>query len=99
MDGNRYGEVDKSLVTKQDAALFNVDEAQIVQIIKSYTGAETADVTRETKLTDIRDCDSLDVVQIVIDCEDRFDIDIPDDDAESIVTVGDLFAIVAKHRK
>lgn len=94
----RYGEDTKSAITKQDAALFNTDEAQIAQIVHGYTGWPVEKMKRETPMLEIQNCDSLDVVEIIMECEERFDITIPDDDAEGIKTLGELFAVVAKHR-
>lgn len=98
-DASRYGEVDKNGVTNQDAALFNAQEAEIVGIIQSYTGTNADGITRETKLSSIRNCDSLDVVQIVMDCEEHFAIEISDATVENICTLGDLFAAVADKKK
>lgn len=96
--GAAYGELDKNGVTNMDAALFNTQEAEVAGVVKSAIGFPVEDMKRDTAFGDMHNCDSLDVVQIIMDCEEHFDISISDEEAEKIVTLGDLFAVVAKHK-
>lgn len=95
MDGNRYGEIDKSLVTKQESALFNERELRILSHVKEHTGVAIEKLTRHTQMhgPEIQ-CDSLDVVEIVMAIEDDFHIEIADSEADAVATIADLFALV-----
>lgn len=62
---------------------------KLQQIIAEVLGVEPEEITMETTFVDDLGADSLDIFQIVMGIEDNFDITIPDDAAESIVTVGD----------
>ena len=58
-------------------------------IIKDVLNIDKEKITPETTFVDDLGADSLDVFQIIMGIEDEFDIQIPDDAAESIVTVND----------
>ena len=50
---------------------------------------DASDITMETTFVDDLGADSLDIFQIIMGIEEEFDIEIDNDDAEKIVTVGD----------
>ena len=58
-------------------------------IIADVLNVDASDITMETTFVDDLGADSLDIFQIIMGIEDEFDIQIPDDAAESIVTVND----------
>ena len=58
-------------------------------IIEQLGVADTA-VTTEASFIDDLGADSLDIVELIMALEEEFDIEIPDTDAEKIVTVGDV---------
>lgn len=58
-------------------------------IIAEVLNVETEDVTMSTTFVDDLGADSLDIFQIIMGIEEEFDIEIPQEAAESIVTVGD----------
>ena len=58
-------------------------------IIAEVLNVDTEDITMATTFVDDLGADSLDIFQIIMGIEDEFDIQIPDDAAESIVTVND----------
>ena len=58
-------------------------------IVVEQLGISPEDVTPEAKFVDDLDADSLDTVELVMAFEEAFDIEIPDDDAEKVVTVQD----------
>ena len=58
-------------------------------IVEQLGVAETA-VTADASFIDDLGADSLDVFQIIMGLEEEFDIEIPNEDAEKIVTVGDV---------
>lgn len=62
---------------------------KIRAIIASVMGCKEADITMDTTFKDDLGADSLDVFSIVMEIEDAFDIEIQNEDAEKIVTVGD----------
>ena len=58
-------------------------------IISEVLNVETGDITMETTFVEDLGADSLDIFQIVMGIEESFDIEIPTEAAEQIVTVGD----------
>ena len=58
-------------------------------IVEQLGVAETA-VTMEASFIDDLGADSLDIVELIMALEEEFDIEIPDSDAEKVVTVGDV---------
>jgi len=63
---------------------------KIKSIIVDQLDADEADVTMEANIQDDLGADSLDVVDLVMNIEEDFDIEIPDEDVENIKTVGDI---------
>lgn len=57
-------------------------------IVAEQLGVETDELALETSFDDLN-ADSLDVVELIMALEEEFDIEIPDEDAEKIKTVGD----------
>ena len=62
---------------------------KIKAIIAEVLNVDENESTRETTFTDDLGADSLDVFQIIMGLEEEFDIEIANEDAEKIVTVGD----------
>ncbi|MCQ2979010.1 MAG: acyl carrier protein [Clostridia bacterium] len=62
---------------------------KLTQILVEQLGVDESEVTPESNFIDDLGADSLDVFQIVIAIEEQFDIEISDQDAEEIKTVGD----------
>ena len=62
---------------------------KIQKIIADVLNIEPEKITMESAFVDDLNADSLDVLQIVMGIEDEFDIKIPDEAAEKIVTVAD----------
>ena len=62
---------------------------KIQHIIAEVLNIDESDITMETTFVDDLGADSLDVFQIIMGIEEEFDIEIPNDAAESIVTVAD----------
>lgn len=62
---------------------------KLQSIIAEVLNVETGDITMETTFVEDLGADSLDIFQIVMGIEEEFDIEIPTDEAEKIVTVGD----------
>ena len=64
---------------------------KVVEILRKYSKTEiTADtISMETSILDDLKINSARLVDIVLDFEDAFDIEVDDDDADSVITVGD----------
>jgi acyl carrier protein len=62
---------------------------KVKKIIVEQLGVEESEVTLEASITDDLGADSLDQVELVMAFETEFNIDIPDEEAEKIKTVGD----------
>ncbi len=75
-----------------------VDESKIVDIIANQLGVDKDIVTPGANIVDDLGADSLDVVELVMALEEAFDIEIPDEDAEKIRTVQDIFAYLQKNK-
>ena len=67
-------------------------------IVEQLGVAENA-VTMEASFIDDLGADSLDIVELVMALEEEFDIDIPDSDAEKVVTVGDVVDYIKENVK
>lgn len=60
---------------------------KIKEIVVEQLGVEEDEVTMETSFEDLN-ADSLDVVELIMALEEEFDLEIPDEDAEKLTTVG-----------
>ena len=63
---------------------------KVKSIIVEQLGVTDTSVTMEASFIDDLGADSLDIVELVMALEEEFDIEIPDADAEKVVTVGDV---------
>ncbi len=64
-------------------------ESKVKEIIVEQLGVDEAQVNAEASFIDDLGADSLDTVELVMAFEEKFDIEIPDEDAEKMRTVGD----------
>ena len=62
---------------------------RVKAIVVEQLGVEADEVTPQSKFVEDLGADSLDVVELVMALEDEFDLEIPDEEAEKIVTVGE----------
>lgn len=62
---------------------------KVKEIIVEQLDVEESQVTMEASFRDDLEADSLDVVELVMELEDEFDLEIADEEAENINTVGD----------
>ena len=63
---------------------------KVKNIIVEQLGATESSVTMEASFIDDLGADSLDIVELIMALEEEFDTEIPDADAEKVVTVGDV---------
>lgn len=80
-----------------------MDEQKIFEEVKKVVveqlGVSDAEVTREASYVDDLGADSLDTVELVMALEEAFGMEIPDEDAEKIKTIGDTISYVMAHGK
>lgn len=69
-------------------------EVKVKEIIVDQLGVDEKEVTQEASFIDDLGADSLDTVELVMAFEEEFDIEIPDDDAEKILTVKDAIGYI-----
>ena len=71
-------------------------EKKVTEIICEQLSVEESQVTPDASFQESLNADSLDIVELIMAFEEGFDIEIPDDDAEKIRTVGDAIEYIAK---
>ena len=67
-------------------------EARVTDLIVEQLGVSKDEVVPNASFIDDLGADSLDIVELVMSMEEEFDIEIPDEDAEKIQTIGDSIA-------
>ncbi len=76
----------------------DVDE-RVKKIVVEHLGVEPEKVVDNANFIDDLGADSLDTVELVMAFEEEFGVEIPDDAAETIVTVGDAVRFLEKNKK
>ncbi|BCV21012.1 acyl carrier protein [Moorella sp. Hama-1] len=71
---------------------------KIKGIVAEQLGVEEDKITMETSFEDLN-ADSLDIVELIMALEEEFDLEIPDEDAEKLTTVGAAVAYIKEHTK
>ncbi len=72
-------------------------EQKVISIVSEQMGVDKAEIRRETSFINDLNADSLDTVELVMELEDEFDLNIPDEEAEKIQTVGAAVEFIQKH--
>ncbi len=72
---------------------------KVKEIIMNKLGVEAAQITPEASFTNDLGADSLDTVELVMEFEKSFNLQIPDEDAEKIATVGDAVKYISAKAK
>ncbi len=70
---------------------------KVIDIVCEQMGASKDKITDETSFINDLGADSLDTVELVMEFEDEFDLNIPDEDAEKIQSVGDAIKYIESH--
>lgn len=71
-----------------------VSQDKVRQIIADQLGVKKEEVTDNAKFVDDLGADSLDTVELVMALEEEFGVEIPDEDAEKLSTVGDALKYI-----
>ena len=73
--------------------------AKVKEIIVDKLGVDAAEVTPEASFTKDLGADSLDTVELIMEFEKAFGLQIPDDAAEQIATIGDAIKYIEANQK
>lgn len=73
-------------------------EARIKAIIADQLGVSEDEVKPEARFIEDLGADSLDIVELIMAMEEEFETEIPDEEAEKILTVGDTIEYVKAHQ-
>lgn len=72
---------------------------KVKKMIVEQLGVNESEVVPEAKFIDDLGADSLDIVELIMALEDEYSLEIPDEDAEKIETVGDAIRYIEEHTK
>lgn len=70
----------------------------VKEVVVSQLNVDESKVTEDASFVDDLGADSLNTVELIMELEKKFDIDIPDDDAEKIKTVGDAVKYIESNK-
>lgn len=70
---------------------------KIKEIIADKLSVSEDEITMDSSFLEDLNADSLDIVELIMALEDELDMEIPDEDAENFVTVGDVVKFVKSH--
>jgi acyl carrier protein len=72
--------------------------AGLAEIVEEVAGVSASDVTADKSFTDDLDIDSLSMVEIAVQAEDKFGVKIPDDELANLKTVGDAVGYIERNQ-
>ncbi|MBR5894659.1 MAG: acyl carrier protein [Akkermansia sp.] len=73
-------------------------ETQVKEIIVEQLGVDPEKVTSDAKFIEDLGADSLDTVELVMTFEEKFSVEVPDEDAEKLKSVADVVAYIQAHQ-
>jgi len=73
--------------------------SRVKHVIQSQLGVDEKDINLNSVISTDLGADTLDTVELIIGLEEEFDITLPEDECESVNTVGDLIELTKKHIK
>ncbi|MFR9649221.1 MAG: acyl carrier protein [Rikenellaceae bacterium] len=73
-------------------------QSKVVEIIVDKLGVKESLAEMGASFTNDLGADSLDIVELIMEFEKAFDIQIPDEDAEKLATVGDAVSYIESHK-
>ena len=85
-------------IRSEEAFMAKPVEERVKEIICEQLGVEEDEVNPNAKFIEDLGADSLDTVELVMAFEEEFDLEIPDEDAEKIVTVGDAINYIKENQ-
>ena len=71
--------------------------AQLAELVNEVAGVPVEDVQLDKSFVDDLDVDSLAMVEIIVGCEEKFGVTIPDAESKNLKTVGDAVAYIEQH--
>ncbi len=74
-------------------------ESQVIDVIVEQLGVDREKVTPDAKFIDDLGADSLDTVELVMSFEEKFSVDVPDEEAEKLKSVSDVVAYIKEHKQ
>lgn len=96
-DVNAQGEGVRKTASVKDGRTSSVEE-RVIDIVCENLGVNKEQVTRKTSFIEDIGADSLDIVELVMELEEEFEITIPDDQAEQIKTVGEAIDYIEREQ-
>jgi acyl carrier protein len=73
-------------------------EAKVIEVVAQQMGHDESKINATMSFTEDLNADSLDLVELVMELEEAFETDIPDDQAEKIKTVGDAINFIKQEK-
>lgn len=73
-------------------------ESQVIDIIVDQLGVDREKVTSDAKFVEDLAADSLDTVELVMAFEEKFGLEVPDEDAEKLKSVADVVSYIEEHK-
>ena len=95
---NRF-EIEYLIITIKKTTIMSEIESKVKAIIVDKLGVDEADVTLDANFQTDLNADSLDTVELIMEFEKEFGVNIPDDQAEKIGTVGDAISYIEANTK
>ena len=74
-------------------------EDKVFTIVSEQMAINKGEITRETSFVNDLNADSLDIVELVMEFEDNFDMSIPDEEAEKIKTIGQVVDYIVANQQ
>ena len=87
-----------TIMFNQNLFIMSEIQSKVVEIIVDKLGVKESEVVPEASFTAHLGADSLDQVELIMEFEKAFDLQIPDADAEKITTVGDAISYIESHK-
>lgn len=73
-------------------------EERVFEVVSQHLGIDKDQITREKSFVNDFGADSLDLVELVMELEEEFNVQIPEEEAEKIQTVGSAIDYIEKHQ-
>lgn len=70
---------------------------KVKSIVADKLSVDEENITMESAFVEDLGADSLDIVELIMSLEDEFELEIPDEEAEGIITVGDVVEYIKSH--